>query len=253
MRHIKGIKRPDIILQVDNMVNENSEIYFIDKFIEFLILNDPDRYNRKTKSIGRISFDNKVYLKIYLYSYLNGIRGSRSIEKECKRNIELIWLLENLQPNYWSINNYRKNHKEEIKSMTLEFRKYLKEFEYITDELIAYDGSKIKADADKRSYSLKKLENKLSKIKETITVYIDNSENIDNYEELLLEFQNDKKSFEFKYSKLEGENLELKERISFLMEKEERLNTDKKVIETYIKKKDQKRACRRKFPVKRKK
>ncbi len=232
------------------MVAESSEIYFIDKFIEFLILSNPDKYNRETKSVGRISFDNKIYLKIYLYSYLNGIRGSRSIEKECKRNIELIWLLENLQPNYWSINNYRKNHKEEIKSMTLEFRKYLKEFEYITDELIAYDGSKIKADANKRSYSLKKLENKLSKIKETITAYINNSDNIDSYEELLLEYENDKESFELKYSELEGENLELKERISFLMTKEERLNTDRKVIETYIKKKDQKKRGRRKFPVK---
>jgi len=250
MRHIEGTNREDLIIEVDKLVSDNSEVYFIDKFIELLILKEPDKYNRKTQKLGRISFNNKIYLKIYLYSYLNGIRGSRSIEKECNRNIELIWLLENLKPNYWSINNYRKNYKEEIKGMTLEFRKFLKEFEYITGDLIAYDGSKIKANGNKNSYSLKKLENKLSKIREDIESYIESNNEIDSYEDLLLNYENSKEGYRLRNLELEDENLELKEKVAFLLSSKDKLENHKEVIERHIKKKDQKKK-RRKFPVKR--
>ena len=250
MRHINGNNRENIVLIPNDFIGESDDVYFIDKFIEYLVLSNPSKYNRKTKSLGRLSFNNKIYLKLYLYSYLNGIRGSRSIERECRRNIELIWLLENLQPNYWSINNYRKTHKEEIESMTFEFRKFLKNFEYIKNDLIAYDGSKIKADAgSKNIYSIKKLEKKIDKIKETIQNYIEKSNELDEHDKLLEEYQKDKESYKKKYLELEDENIELKTKVVELLEKEEILNSYKDIIETHIKKKPKKR-IRRKFPVK---
>nr|WP_248846095.1 transposase [Flavobacterium fryxellicola] len=56
----------------------------------------------------RPSFDTKLFLKIYLYGYLNGLRSSRKLEKECIRNIELQWLLEAICPDYHSISDFRK-------------------------------------------------------------------------------------------------------------------------------------------------
>ena len=67
MRHIDGTDRLEIVLKPNDLVDESSEIYFIDKFIEYLVLDNPSKYNRKTKSLGRLSFNNKIYLKLYLY------------------------------------------------------------------------------------------------------------------------------------------------------------------------------------------
>jgi hypothetical protein len=64
---------------------------------------------------GRPSFDTKIFLKIYLYGYLNGLRSSRKLEKECARNIELQWLLCAIIPNYHSISDFRKQNPSGLK------------------------------------------------------------------------------------------------------------------------------------------
>jgi len=258
MREIKGISRDKININLETRIDKGSEVYFIDKFVEGLVSKYPSKYNREEKITGRLAFSNKVYLKIYLYSYLNGIRGSRSIEKECQRNLELIWLLEDLHPSYWSINNFRGKNKEKIKEMTIEFRKFLKEYEYIDDGLTAYDGSKIKADADKSSYSINYLRKKISQIDSSINEYIKSSDEIDSLEELVEEYENNKVLLETKFDDLENENLSLKRKLLHLKEKRDKLSSHQEIIESEIKKKGfiqekkkKKGKKRKSFPVKR--
>jgi len=258
MREIKGISRDNINIDLERRIDKNSEVYFIDKFVESLVSKYPNKYNREEKVTGRFAFSNKIYLKVYLYSYLNGIRGSRSIEKECQRNLELIWLLEDLHPSYWSINNFRSKNKDKIKEMTIEFRKFLKEFKYIDDGLTAYDGSKIKADADKNSYSVDYLKKKISQIDTSMDEYIKSSDEIDSLEELVKEYESNKVLLETKFDDLESENLSLKRKLLHLKEKRDKLSNHQKIIESEIKKKEfvpkmkkQKGKGRRSFPVKR--
>jgi transposase len=73
--------------------------------------------NTAHKSEGRPPYAPSVLLKLYLYGYLNKIRSSRKLERECMRNIELQWLLQSLAPNYHTIADFRKLHYHSLKAM----------------------------------------------------------------------------------------------------------------------------------------
>ena len=77
-------------------------------FVEYIDISKLDFAIKMLKTEGRPSFNSKVFLKIYLYGYLNGIRSGRDIEKKCFRNIEIQRLLEGIRPNYHNITAFRK-------------------------------------------------------------------------------------------------------------------------------------------------
>ncbi len=80
---------------------------FIDAFEKLIDLSKLDFAVKMIKIEGRPSFNSKVFLKMYLYSYLNGVRSGRDLEKECLRNIEMQWLLEEIRHNYYNITDFR--------------------------------------------------------------------------------------------------------------------------------------------------
>ena len=92
----------------------------------------------KTEAIP--SFNSKVFLKIYLYGYLNGVRSGRSLEKECFRNMELQWLLESIRPNYHSMSDFRKDNPIVLKKLFKLFVSFLKDADLISVETIAIVG-----------------------------------------------------------------------------------------------------------------
>ena len=94
------------------------------------------------KKEGRPSYNNQLFLKIYLYGYLNGIRSSRKVERECVRNIELQWLLEDIRPNYHSISDFRKQNPAGLSKLFKLFVSFLKDADLIAGETIAIDGAK---------------------------------------------------------------------------------------------------------------
>ena len=96
------------------------------------------------KTEGRPAFEPSLFLKLYLYGYLNGIRSSRKLERECIRNVELHWLLCKQQPNYHSISDFRKVNPKALKATFKLFVLFLKECELIGGEIIAIDGTKIR-------------------------------------------------------------------------------------------------------------
>ena len=88
----------------------NHPVRFIDAFSEKLDLTALGYQPKAIQSQGRPAFDPRVFLKLYLYGYLFGIRSSRRLEKECARNIELLWLPGKLKPNYHRIADFRKEN-----------------------------------------------------------------------------------------------------------------------------------------------
>ncbi len=103
MQHINGISRQQLqVVSLEDIISPDNPIRFIDAFVHSIDLQKIGFRQQVLKTEGRPSFDTKVFLKIYLYGYLNGIRSSRKLEKECFRNLEMRWLLEAICPNYHS-------------------------------------------------------------------------------------------------------------------------------------------------------
>ena len=118
MQHIIGIPRNQMFFSsLEENISPENPVRFIDAFVEHLSLVDMGFIVKTLKSEGRPSFDTKVFLKIYLYGYLNGLRSSRKLEKECIRNIELQWLLCGIVPNYHSISDFRKQNPSGLKNI----------------------------------------------------------------------------------------------------------------------------------------
>jgi transposase len=103
MQHIQGISRYQLQL---SSLEEDNPVRFIDAFVNSINLEKIGFIPRVLKTEGRPSFDTQVFLKIYLYGYLNGIRSSRRLEKENLRNLEMQWLIEAIRPNYHSIADF---------------------------------------------------------------------------------------------------------------------------------------------------
>ncbi len=104
MQFIQGINRNQTyFVTLEDQVSVDNTVRLIDAFIDKLDLQKLGFTGIVHKSEGRPPYAPSVLLKLYLYGYLNKIRSSRKLEKECSRNIELRWLLQNLQPNYHTI------------------------------------------------------------------------------------------------------------------------------------------------------
>ncbi|NRS91798.1 transposase, partial [Frigoriflavimonas asaccharolytica] len=116
MQHITGIARNQMVFtNLEDPISQDNPVRFVDAFVESMDLKALGFEVQTLKTEGRPSFNTKVFLKIYLYGYLNGVRSSRKLEKECVRNIELQWLLTAITPNYHSISDFRKNNPSGLK------------------------------------------------------------------------------------------------------------------------------------------
>jgi len=127
----------------------------------------------ETKHTGRPPYDPAAMFKLYIYSYFNGIRSSRKIERECYRNIELMWILGNLKPDFKTIANFRKDNKTQIKLAFQTFSVICDELGLIGKEMVAVDGSKFRACNSRDAYhSKKKLDEKIAHYTKTAAQYI---------------------------------------------------------------------------------
>ena len=108
MQFIQGNNRHQTYFAtLDDQVAVDNPVRLMDAFIDKLQLSKLGFSKTVHKSEGRPPYAPGVLLKLYLYGYLNKIRSSRKLEKECLRNIELQWLLHQLQPNYHTTDSYR--------------------------------------------------------------------------------------------------------------------------------------------------
>lgn len=166
MQHIQGIARNQLqVSSLEDSISQDNPVRFIDAFVNSIDLEKIGFTPRVLKTEGRPSFDTKVFLKIYLYGYLNGIRSSRRLEKECLRNIELQWLLEAICPNYHTIADFRKDNPKALKQLFKLFVSFLKDAELIAGETIAIDGTKSRAhNSKKANYNQKKIDKHLEYI-----------------------------------------------------------------------------------------
>jgi len=185
MGHIEGTNREQtMLLALEDMVAEESMARLIDRFVEVCNLERLGFSHTAPAETGRPSYDPAAMTKLYLYGYENGIRSSRKLETETHRNVEAMWLMNGLTPDHKTIAEFRRQNIRPLQKLFHEFVKLCKSWELIGGELIAVDGTKIKASNNKKmNFSRKKLDERLTHIDEQITKYLDDMEEADSAEE----------------------------------------------------------------------
>ena len=114
MAHISGSERSQLLLlpeAVDDYVGADNPVRFIDAFVDGLDLEAAGFVRVTPKATGRPGYDPADLLKLYIYGYLNRVRSSRRLEAETHRNIEVIWLLRHLRPDFKTIADFRRDNR----------------------------------------------------------------------------------------------------------------------------------------------
>jgi transposase len=154
MRHITGEPRQQTNLlpdTLDDYVDENHPVRVIDAFVDSLDLKALDFSKAETCITGRKPYHPGDLLKLYIYGYLNQTRSSRRLEKECQRNLELLWLMKRLAPDFKTIADFRKDNSHALRGACRAFIQFCRQAHLLTGRLVAIDGSKFKAAASKDS------------------------------------------------------------------------------------------------------
>lgn len=155
MPFIEGEDRHQIYLlpnTLDDFVSEENPVRVIDAYVDSSNLEALGFQVYSGTKAGQKPYCRKDLLKLYLYCYMNGIRSSRKMETETSRNIELMWLIGKLQPDHGTLSSFLKNNQAAIKKLFKEFTLMLKGFGLIDGQLVAIDGTKIKANCSKKNH-----------------------------------------------------------------------------------------------------
>ena len=153
MKFIQGHNRNQIHLfpvSLDQSIDPENEVRIIDLFVESLSIKD---YGFRTDfpENGRPAYHPTDLLKLFIYGYMNKVRTSRDLEKECKRNIEVMWLLKCLKPDHNTISNFRRDNPKAIKKVFRITVQIAKHFNLIGGKLIAGDSTKLRAQNSKKN------------------------------------------------------------------------------------------------------
>jgi len=183
MNYIKGFDREQAVLfphTIDQLIDKNNAVRFIDAFVNSLDIVSFGFKDIGLNINGRPPYHPSDLLKIYIYGYLNRIRSSRSLEKECKRNIELIWLAKGLVPDHNTIANFRKDNPKSIKKVFRATVNIAKNLNLIGGILLAGDGTKLRAqNSKKNNYNQKKIDRHLVYIENKLAEYCTTLEHAD--------------------------------------------------------------------------
>lgn len=156
---------------LDQSIDPDNDVRLIDLFVDSLNLAD---YGFKTHFVenGRPAYHPADLLKLYIYGYLNKTRSSRDLEKACKINIEVMWLLNELKPDHNTINNFRRDNPKAIKNVFRATVNMAKHFNLIGGKLIAGDSSKFRAqNSKKNNFNPKKISRQIAYIDHKLAEY----------------------------------------------------------------------------------
>jgi transposase len=210
MKFIQGQNRNQINLfpvSLDEGIDSDNEVRIIDLFVESLSIKD---YGFRTvfPENGRPAYHPADLLRLFIYGYLNKIRSSRDLEKECKRNIEVMWLLKCLKPDHNTIANFRRDNPKAIKKVFRATVQIAKHFDLIGGKLIAGDSTKLRAqNSKKNNFNQSKIDRHIA--------YIDNK--LEEYTRALAENDRDNRD------QIEDEINKLDERKTAYRELEDKL------------------------------
>ena len=176
MEYIRGVTRNQVILfpeTVEDYITEDNPVRFIDAFAASLDLAELGFNRAQPAETGRPAYDPGDLLRLYLYGYLNRVRSSRMLERETKVNLEVMWLLGKLSPDFKTIADFRRDNLAALKGVCREFTLLCRKLELYGGELVAIDGSKFKAvNNRRRNFSEARLTKAIKALDEKIDGYL---------------------------------------------------------------------------------
>ena len=173
---VEGIDRSQSSLfpaELEDYVAEDNPVRAVDAFVDGLDLGKLGFGRVIPLAKGRPCYHPATLLKIYIYGYLNRVPSSRRLERECQRNIELVWLTGQLAPDFKTIADFRKDNGPAIRRVCREFVLLCRSLNLFSDALVAIDGSKFKAvNGRDRNFTKHKLRARMQQLEESIARYL---------------------------------------------------------------------------------
>jgi transposase len=211
--HVTGHYRNQSVLfpsMLDDYVDKENPVRFIDAFIDSLNLEKLGFKHSILADTGRPSYNPSDLLKLYVYGYLNQVRSSRKLEKECHRNVEVMWLMKKLVPDFKTIADFRKDNVDCIKGVFKEFVYLCRSLDLYGAQLVAIDGTKFKAvNSKSNNLNEKTVALRLKQTEEKIEAYLkemdkndtadsseDESVNVDDLKEKICKLEEEKQRYE---------------------------------------------------------
>jgi transposase len=180
---VEGVDRGQSILfpaLLDDYVAEDNPVRAVDVFVDGLDLDKLGFVGVQPLDTGRPGYHPGMMLKLYIYGYLNRVPSSRRLERECQRNIEMIWLTGQLAPDFKTIADFRKDNGKAIREVCREFVALCHKLGLLSAASVAIDGSKFKAvNARDKNFTEAKMKRRLERIEESIGRYIAQLETAD--------------------------------------------------------------------------
>ena len=184
MAYKKGEERRQKVLFpdcIDEYVENDAPVRLFDAFVDSLDMKKLGFIRSIPKDTGTPGYDPRDLLKLYIYGYFYQVRSSRKLARECRCNIEVMWLLRKLYPNFRTISDYRKDNKESLTKVFKEFNKFCMDLKLFSKSYISIDGSKFKAvNAKDNNFTLNKLDDRIKRLDEHINLYM---EELDTYDQ----------------------------------------------------------------------
>lgn len=175
MGYIQGADRDQQMLlpnTLDDYVGEDNEVRAIDAFIDSLDVGAMG-FKAEPSREGRPGYDPRDMLKLYMYGYLNHIRSSRRLQKEAARNVEVMWLLKGIVPDFRCIADFRKDNAKAIKEVFKAFVNLCDRAELLSHESVVIDGTKIRAvNANNKSFISSGVSRKIEETNDRIERYM---------------------------------------------------------------------------------
>ncbi len=205
---VEGIDRGQSTLfpaRLDDYVAEDNPVRAVDVFVDGLDLDELGFVGVQPLDTGRPGYHPRVMLKLYIYGYLNRVPSSRRLERECQRNIEMIWLTGQLAPDFKTIADFRKDNGKAIREVCREFVALCRKLDLLSAASVAIDGSKFKAvNARDKNFTEAKMKRRLERVDESIARYLSQLETADRHGDAVPEA---------KVARLKGKIEKLKEEI----------------------------------------
>ncbi|HKW84506.1 MAG TPA: IS1182 family transposase [Burkholderiaceae bacterium] len=176
-RFIEGEDRWQVSLMpecLDDYIAQDNPVRVIDAYVGELELTELGFEGAAPAATGRPAYHPAALLKIYIYGYLNRIQSSRRLERECQRNVELMWLTGRLAPDFKTIADFRRDNGKGIRNVCRRFVVLCRDLKLFSQAMVAIDSSKFKAvNSRDRNFTPAKIDKRQQQIEESIQRYLD--------------------------------------------------------------------------------
>ena len=182
-RYVEGSDRKQVTLLpecLDDYIAEDNPVRVVEAFVEELDLEALGFPRAAPAVTGRPAYHPGVLLKIYIYGYLNRVASSRRLERECQRNVELMWLTGRLAPDFKTIADFRRDSGMAIRKACRQFVVLCRDLKLFTQAVVAIDGSKFKAvNSRDRNFTPTKIDRRIEQIEDSVQRYLEALETAD--------------------------------------------------------------------------